>query len=488
MAAGLRLGEACRLQPRHIDSARMQIRVEAGKGRKDRYTLLSPRLLQELRDYWRMFRPQRVALLRARPAASPWPAHGPEDFLHARKRAGLPDKGGIHSLRHSFATHLMESGVEITVVQRLLGHSSLSTTSVYLHVRQERLAQIKSPLQLLDLARAKDPGGAGLTPGLSHGLQRGPPAQAWAEAGRSVARRPGRLPAHACRTTIGAFSMRCWRVARRRWAATVSVPGVRAVRILCPHACRNRHCPLCQGQAARQWLAEQEAALLPVPYFHLVFTLPHVLNPLIRQNQRALYPLLFASRQPDVAGVRAQPLPGPAGHHRRAAHLEPDPAGPLPHPLHRHRRGLVRGWRALGPRSGPLPVCRAGALRRLPRQVLRRPPSNFTPEANWSSTASLGHWLSRRRSRHCCASRPPQVGGLHQAALCRTAASAGLSVALHPSGRHQPRRLLALDRHRANRRLRLEGLCRGGQGTRPCACRWGSSSAASACICCRRAS
>jgi hypothetical protein len=60
-----------------------------------------------------------------------------------------------------------------------------------------------------------------------------------------------------------------------------------------PHSCRNRHCPLCQGQAARQWLAKQQAALLPVPYFHLVFTLPHALNPLLRQNQRALYTLLF---------------------------------------------------------------------------------------------------------------------------------------------------------------------------------------------------
>jgi hypothetical protein len=62
-----------------------------------------------------------------------------------------------------------------------------------------------------------------------------------------------------------------------------------------PHSCRNRHCPLCQGAAARDWLAHQEAALLPVPYFHLVFTLPHVLNPLIRQNQQALYTLLFAA-------------------------------------------------------------------------------------------------------------------------------------------------------------------------------------------------
>jgi len=75
-------------------------------------------------------------------------------FYRAVARAGLPHRGGIHTLRHSFATHLLESGVEITVVQRLLGHSSLSTTSVYLHVRQERLAQIQSPLQLLQLSKA----------------------------------------------------------------------------------------------------------------------------------------------------------------------------------------------------------------------------------------------------------------------------------------------------------------------------------------------
>src|SRR6266568_5010328 len=62
-----------------------------------------------------------------------------------------------------------------------------------------------------------------------------------------------------------------------------------------PHSCRNRHCPLCQGQAAHRWLEHQEQALLPVPYFHLVFTLPHLLNPLIQQNQRALYTLLFAA-------------------------------------------------------------------------------------------------------------------------------------------------------------------------------------------------
>jgi site-specific recombinase XerD len=153
--AGLRLGEACHLKPSHIDSARMLIRVEEGKGRKDRYTLLSPRLLQELRSYYRCVKPGPWLFFgrnRQEPLAE---GTGQSIFDLAVKRAGLPKKGGIHSLRHSFATHLLESGVEITVVQKLLGHSSLSSTVTYLHVRRERVAQIQSPLQLLDLDQSR---------------------------------------------------------------------------------------------------------------------------------------------------------------------------------------------------------------------------------------------------------------------------------------------------------------------------------------------
>ena len=152
--AGLRLNEACHLQPGHIDSARGQIRVVAGKGRKDRCTLLSPRLLEELRQYWKWCRPAVWLFPASRDKSLPMvDGTAQRIFYRAVERAGVPDKGGIHSLRHSFATHLLEAGVEITVVQRLLGHSSLSTTSAYLHVRQERLAQIAGPLQLLDLSR-----------------------------------------------------------------------------------------------------------------------------------------------------------------------------------------------------------------------------------------------------------------------------------------------------------------------------------------------
>jgi integrase/recombinase XerD len=151
---GLRLNEACHLRVKDLQSSRHQIRVVQGKGGKDRYTLLSPRLLAELRRYWQLYRLEDWLFPAHHDGRQPMiDATGQRIFYRAVQRAGLPRQGGIHSLRHSFATHLLESGVEITVVQRLLGHTNLSTTAGYLHVRQERLGQIKSPLQLLDFNR-----------------------------------------------------------------------------------------------------------------------------------------------------------------------------------------------------------------------------------------------------------------------------------------------------------------------------------------------
>jgi site-specific recombinase XerD len=151
--AGLRLNEACHLKFEHLDRARKQIRVEQGKGKKDRYTLLSPRLLAELEQYWRVCRPRHWLFPSPRDPQRPLLDGTAQRMYYAAvRRAGLRRKGGLHALRHSFATHLLEAGVEITVLQRLLGHASLSTTTGYLHVRQERLAQIAGPLELLDLS------------------------------------------------------------------------------------------------------------------------------------------------------------------------------------------------------------------------------------------------------------------------------------------------------------------------------------------------
>lgn len=148
---GLRVSELVHLQPRDIHSERMLIRVREGKGRKERYTLLSSRLLEELRAYWRQYRPQRW-LFSNKDGSRPLPVGTAQKvFYTAKQRAGIEHGHGIHSLRHSFGTHLMEAGVPLPTIQRLMGHAALSTTAKYLHVTRKHLDNIRSPLDLLAL-------------------------------------------------------------------------------------------------------------------------------------------------------------------------------------------------------------------------------------------------------------------------------------------------------------------------------------------------
>ena len=147
--AGLRLNEICHLKVSDIDSDRMTIRVELGKGAKDRYTLLSPRLLGELRRYWLMHRPERWLFVGKNPA-HPIGEHTVHRIYHgAKDRAGIAKPGGIHSLRHAFATHLLEAGVDIHTIQRLMGHGHISSTLRYFHLARKHLAGTPSPLELL---------------------------------------------------------------------------------------------------------------------------------------------------------------------------------------------------------------------------------------------------------------------------------------------------------------------------------------------------
>lgn len=156
-AAGLRVSEVCHLRIPDLLSDRYQIRVVQGKGNKDRYTLFSPRLQEELRSYWRLYRPKDWLFPSKVYPERPITSDGAEyAFNTAVERVGLPDRGGIHCLRHSFATHLLEAGVDPLTLQRLLGHSRLSTTTTYLHVRQERFEQVSSALDLIDFTRAKN--------------------------------------------------------------------------------------------------------------------------------------------------------------------------------------------------------------------------------------------------------------------------------------------------------------------------------------------
>jgi len=156
-AAGLRASEVIALKAEHIDSERMLIKVVDAKGRKDRYTMLSSRLLGELRCYYRKYRPKTYLFPSSFKKGKSTPLSYESVrriYENARKKAGVTKGSGIHTLRHSFATHLLEAGFDIRKIQVLMGHTRLSTTMIYLHVSRETLSKIPSPLDLIDTKHA----------------------------------------------------------------------------------------------------------------------------------------------------------------------------------------------------------------------------------------------------------------------------------------------------------------------------------------------
>jgi integrase/recombinase XerD len=150
-AAGLRLSELVNLQLRDIDSKRMMIRVRQGKGNKDRYTILSKRLLEQLRIYWKMYHPTLWLFSGRKPEHPISPSTIAAIYYNARDKAGIKKGKGIHTLRHCFATHMLEAGVDLRTIQVLMGHSSIMTTTIYLQVSRKRLSSIQSPLDLLNI-------------------------------------------------------------------------------------------------------------------------------------------------------------------------------------------------------------------------------------------------------------------------------------------------------------------------------------------------
>lgn len=146
---GLRLAEASNLKLADIDSQRMQLRIVSGKGNKMRMVPLSPRLLESLRVYWRKYRPTDF-LFPGKTPDRPYAATSIQKAIkQSAQRAGIKKRVHPHVLRHSFATGLLEAGVDILTISRLLGHSSFVTTMVYLHVRREHLGSVPSPLDWL---------------------------------------------------------------------------------------------------------------------------------------------------------------------------------------------------------------------------------------------------------------------------------------------------------------------------------------------------
>ena len=155
-AAGLRVSEVCHLRVADLQSDRNQLRIVQSKSQKDRYTIFSPCLQEELRAYWRLYRPKEWLFPSSLFPDRPLTRFAVERaFTEAVRRAGLPDRGGIHSLRHSFASHLLEAGIDPVTLQRLMGHTRLATTTTYLHVCQEHLDKINSALDLINFSRVR---------------------------------------------------------------------------------------------------------------------------------------------------------------------------------------------------------------------------------------------------------------------------------------------------------------------------------------------
>jgi integrase/recombinase XerD len=147
--AGLRVAEIASVKVSDIDSTRMLLRVEQGKRRKDRYAILSPKMLKLLRDWWRIERPK-VWLFPGQDPIKPLSTRQLNRAVHeAARKAGIDKRVSPHTLRHSFATHLLEEHVDIRVIQVLLGHAKLETTAIYAKVATRTICAVTSPLDKL---------------------------------------------------------------------------------------------------------------------------------------------------------------------------------------------------------------------------------------------------------------------------------------------------------------------------------------------------
>jgi integrase/recombinase XerD len=156
-AAGLRISEAIRLKPTDIDSQRMVIRVEQGKGQRDRYVMLSPKLLETLRNWWRVERPVDWLFPGDVPGKHITRGAVEDACEKAQKLSGISKPITPHSMRHAFAVHLLESGTDVRTIQLLLGHRSLATTARYLRIATTKVCSTTSPLDLLPHPVAPEP-------------------------------------------------------------------------------------------------------------------------------------------------------------------------------------------------------------------------------------------------------------------------------------------------------------------------------------------
>jgi hypothetical protein len=428
-----------RLTPSAIDSQRMVLRIEQGKGQKDRYVMLSPTLLQMLRDWWRVSR-SRPWLFPGDRAGEPITTRAVNRACRtAHRRCGIPKPITPHSLRHAFAVHLLEAGTDVRTIQLLLGHRSLATTAGYLAIATTRVCASASPLDLLPRPDAAP--AAPTAPLIAGSMDRptltvadvfrryGETYRAHAGPVIPVAHRRVMTAIETCRTAaLGGHVEQCDRCGHARvWY----------------NSCRNRHCPSCQSLARAAWIDARTADLLDTEYFHVVFTVPQAVAEIAVQNQAVVYGILFRATAETLRTIAADPthLGAEIGFF---AVLHTWGQTLVHHP---HLHCVVPGG-GLSPDGSRWIACRPGFF--LPVRVLsrlfRRLFLTALHEAFRRRPAPVRRRApGARRSPALRRSSPPRapdrVGRLRETAIRRPATGARLRRPLHPPRRHrQPAR------------------------------------------------
>ena len=285
-SSGMRVSEVIHLHYDDISRTKMQIHVRDTKNRMDRYTVLSKRCLDILTQYW---------FEKGRPRGILFPNKFTGNYLtvstleqvmrRAVSEAELPAGATPHSLRHSFATHLMEQGVERQNIQALLGHRDPKSTEVYLHVSNKSLMGIQSPFDRKEGAGHDKPTVQDIFLRFYPAyLEKYSPSPEQAKVSRNIIN---------CKT--GAYG------------ANVSICEDCGTVQIHYNSCRNRCCPMCQAVPKEMWMDARREDVLDAPYFHLVFTVPDLLNPVIYSNQKQLYDTLYHAASATISELAADP-------------------------------------------------------------------------------------------------------------------------------------------------------------------------------------
>jgi integrase/recombinase XerD len=281
-AAGLRLAEATGLKLPDVDSQRMQLKINGGKGGKDRYVPISPRLLEELRTYWKIDRPATIFSLARQPDVPLSGATIQKAVRLATALARINKTVTPHTLRHSYATGLLEAGVDLMAISKLLGHSSFLTTMVYLHCRRQHLGRRAQPAGLaadasvsaLGRSVATSPGErqAGSEPGPSPGQPAGLTVFSLLKQYTDpfVRKYQDRLSCHVESTLLRIGFCRTAAMKGHRYRC----PKLHS-RVNVYNSCTDRHCPQCMGARRADWVNKTSELLRAgTEYFQIVFTLP----------------------------------------------------------------------------------------------------------------------------------------------------------------------------------------------------------------------